>query len=201
MYNDAPGGINYNNYLRVKSTYYYYMRGPSPGAAPGVICVSAIDSTVSERKVDFSNSGPRTDIFAAGTNVMGAYYTSSGSVADPRNASFRKGKMSGTSQASPQVCGLLACALEVYPSMTSAEARTYIRNYANQGVLTGGGAVSLAYPTLNYLSYNSLFNSDNLYATYKSERNTTGSVYPKNDFKIRPSSGRVFPRQKIRRYG
>lgn len=198
MYNDRSGGVNYDNYLRSGLSFSYYMRGPSPAAADGVIHVSAVDATVSERKVDFSNAGPRTDIFAAGTNIMGAYY--SGGVADTRDGNYQKGKMSGTSQATPQVTGLLACALETYPNMSASEALTYAQTYANQSVLSQP-AFSTAYGASNYLSYNSLYGGPNRYAAYRSERRTVGSILPKTDFKIRPATGRTFPRVKIRRYG
>jgi hypothetical protein len=198
MYNDRSGGVNYDNYLRSGLSFGYYMRGPSPAAADGVIHVSAVDATVSERKVDFSNAGPRTDIFAAGTNIMGAYY--SGGVADTRDGNYQKGKMSGTSQATPQVTGLLACALETYPNMSASEALTYAQTYANQSVLSQP-AFSTAYGASNYLSYNSLYGGPNRYAAYRSERRTVGSILPKTDFKIRPATGRTFPRVKIRRYG
>ena len=198
MYNDRIGGINYDNYLRSGLTIGYYMRGPSPGAATGVIHVSAVDSTVTERKVDFSNAGPRTDVFAPGTNIMGAYY--SGGVADSRNASYFKGKMSGTSQATPQVTGLIACALETYQNMNASEALAYITANSNTGVLYQP-SFSTTYPTTDYLTYNALYNGPNRYATYRSERRTTGSVFPKTDFKTRPSTGKAWPRVKLRRYG
>lgn len=199
MYNDRSGGINYDNYLRQLLSFSNYMRGPSPGAADGVICVSAIDSTLTEQKVNFSNAGPRTDIFAPGTNIMGAHY--SGGVADPRNSSFVKGKMSGTSQASPQVCGLVACALETYPNMKPTEALAYIQTYAYSEIMSGGGAFSTAYGAAEYLSYNKLYGGPNKYAAYRKERLSTGNVFPKKNFKFRPSDGAVYPRPRIRRYG
>ena len=199
MYHDVPSGVNYDNRMIAPGLTTYFMRGSSPGAATGVICVSAIDATVAERKVDFSVAGPRTDVFAAGTNIMGAYYT--GGVADPRNASFQKGKQSGTSQASPQVCGILACALEAYPNLTPAEALTYIKTYANQDILTGGGSFSTTYGSADYLSYNRLYNGPNQYAMYKKERLEDNHVFPKKNFKFRPTSGAVYPRSKIRRSG
>jgi hypothetical protein len=201
MYFDRIGGINYDNALQYLSGTYqslYYMRGSSPGAAPGVVTVSAIDATVAERKADFSNAGPRTDIFASGSNIMGVYYT--GGVTDPRNASFRKGKMSGTSQASPQVCGLLACALETYPNMTAAQALQYIRTNSTANGLQDS-AFSTTYGSSSYLSYNTLYGGPNLYAAYRNEAARTNQVYPRRDYFVRPTAGRAFPRQKIRRYG
>jgi len=197
MYNDRDGGINYDNILRSGLTLNYYMRGPSPGAANGVICVSAIDHTVSERKADYSNAGPRTDIYAAGSNIMAAYNSGTG---DPRNGSFFKQKLSGSSMASPQVCGLLACALETYPNMTPAQALEYITTTAYQGVLADG-AFSTAYGASNYLSYNLLYGGPNKFAAYRKERPSTGNVFPKINMKLRPSTGAAWPRPRIRRYG
>jgi hypothetical protein len=197
MYNDRIGGINYDNILRSGLSLNYYMRGPSPGAANGVICVSAIDHTVSERKADYSNAGPRTDIYAAGSNIMAAYISGTG---DPRNGSFFKQKLSGTSMASPQVCGLLACALETYPNMTPAQALSYITTTAYQGVLADG-AFSTAYGSSNYLSYNLLYGGPNKFAAYRKERPSTGNVFPKRNVKFRPATGSVWPRPRIRRYG
>lgn len=197
MYNDRDGGVNYGNILRAGLTLNYYMRGPSPGAADGVICVSAIDHTVSERKADYSNAGPRTDIYAPGSNIMAAYNSGLG---DPRNGSFFKQKLSGTSMASPQVCGLLACALETYPNMTPAQALQYITTTAYQGVLADG-AFSTAYGAANYLSYNLLYGGPNKFAAYRKERPSTGNVFPKINMKLRPSSGAAWPRPRIRRYG
>lgn len=199
MYIDEPSGPNYDNYLRIFGTERYYMRGPSPGAAPGVICVSNIDSVVAESKNFSSCAGPRTDIFAPGTNIMGAYQT--GGVNDPRASTFKKGKMTGTSQASPQICGLLACALETYPSMTAAEARTYIQNYAFQNVLPGGGTFDTSYGNYSYLYYTGLYGGPNLYSKYYPERPVTGLTKPKINYKIRGTEGRTYPRTIIRRYG
>lgn len=199
MYQDLPGGVNYNNYLVSSGGIDYYMRGSSPAAASGVICVSAVDSTVAERKADYSNAGPRTDIFASGTNIMGAYYT--GGVTDFRNASFQKGKMSGTSQASAQVSGILACAMESWPSMTPLEAKLYIKNKANINVLEGGGSFSTQYNNADYTDYNTLYGGPNEHAAYYAERAATGSVFPKVNFKLRPTTGSTYPRTKIRRYG
>jgi len=201
MYNERFGNTNYDNALQYLSGTYqslFYMRGPSPAAANSVICVSSIDSTVVERKADYSNAGTRTDIFASGSNIMGAYYT--GGVADPRNAGFNKGKMSGTSQASPQVTGLIACALENYPNMTAAQALQYIQSSATSNSLSNS-AFSTTYGSSSYLSYNTLYNGPNLYAAYKSEGNRTNQVYPRRDHFVRPAAGRTFPRQKIRRFG
>lgn len=199
QYIDVPGGADYNNYLRVSGSNVYYMRGPSPGATANVICVSNIDATITEQKNTSSCAGPRTDMFAPGTNIMGAYY--SGGVNDPRNPNFKKSKLTGTSMASPQICGLLACALEIYPRMTVAEAKTYIQSLAFQNVLSGGGSFSTAYPSLSFLNTSSLYGGPNLYSRYYPERPTLGLAQPKIFYKTRGTQGRTYPRTIIRRYG
>lgn len=197
MYNERSGGDLYDNYLKYIFNYYY-MRGPSPGAATGVIHVSAVDSTVAEQKVNFSNAGPRTDVFSPGANIMSSMNTSD--TTDPRNTSFYKGNMSGTSQATPQVTGIIACALETYPNMTPAQALTYIQTYANSGVLSDS-ALNTNYGSIDFLNTNTLYNGPNKYITYRKERGDQYQVYPKRDYNVRPTSGRTYPRPRIRRFG
>ena len=199
MYNDVPGGTNYDNALIVANLvtslyeYYYYMRGPSPGASPGVISVSAIDNTVLERKADYSNAGPRTDVFAPGSGITSSYLTGT---ADPRNASYYIEKLPGTSMATPQVTGVLACALETYPLMTPAEALAYMVNYSSKAQLSD--PADGAYPFINY---NSLLHGPNYYLKYNQEKSTVGMTYPKQNYNIRPTSGRTYPRVKRRLVG
>jgi subtilisin family serine protease len=197
MYNERAGGVLYDNYLKYIFNYYY-MRGPSPTAATGVIHVSAVDSTVAEQKVNFSNAGPRTDIFSPGSAIVSSMNSSD--TTDPRNASYYKGNMSGTSMASPQVTGVLACALETYPNMTPAQALTYIQTYANSGVLSDSTFV-VDYGSISYINYNLLYNGPNKYITYRKERGEQYQVYPKRDYNIRPTTGRTYPRPRIRRFG
>jgi hypothetical protein len=199
MYNDNETGANYNNSItNTANQIIFYHRGPSPGCAPGVINVSAVDSTALERKADYSNAGPRTDIFAPGTNIMGANFTNV--VADPRNASFYKAKGTGTSMASPQVCGVLGCLLETYPRLSASQAKSLLRSIANQGVLSGDVAYDYTWGNTGYpyLQYNSLFTAENFYFTYKSQRNINNQVYPSLTFGQRGSYGRTYPRVKIR---
>jgi hypothetical protein len=93
--------------------------------------------------------------------------------------------------ASPQVCGVLACALEVYPDMNQERAKAYITAIAKSGqlVATSGG------PT----DGQDLQGAPNLYLFYKKERETSGSVFPKINYKPRPTTGSVYPRPRIKR--
>jgi len=201
---DVPGGPDWNNTFEMAVRYpgsvsqpYYYMRGSSPTAVDDLengdydipnICVGAVDSIQIDQKVLFSDCGPGVDIYAPGTFIISSTPTGTN---DPRNSSFKIGKNSGTSMASPQVCGVLACALEIYPSMTQEEAKAYILAYAKQGQLTAtsGG------PT----DGQDLQGSANLFLYYYKERQTSGNTFPKINYKPRPSTGSVFPRPRIRR--
>lgn len=147
---DVPGGIDYNNYWRFGSTEnIYYHQGSSPTRAPSMICVGAVDNFTTERKVNFSESGPRVDVYSPGTMIMSALSNNYGTVNDPRNSAYRLGKISGTSMACPQVTGVLACVLQARPTMTSSEARQFIVSNSMANVLQEGA--STAYTSTTYL--------------------------------------------------
>jgi subtilisin family serine protease len=178
------------------------MRGSSPTANDTTanggydipnICVGAVDTIQIDQKVQFSDCGPGVDIWAPGTFIISALpFAQFGLANDPRGGgAFKIGKFSGTSMASPQVCGVLACALETYPEMTQEQAKAYITAYARSNQLTastGGPADG-----------QDLQGAPNLFLFYKREREIAGNVFPKFNNKFRPSTGQVWPRVRIRR--
>lgn len=201
---EAPGGADWNNTFEMATRYpgslaqpYYYMRGASPTANDNTtsgthnlpaICVGAVDDKQLDQKVTFSDCGAGVDLFAPGTSIISALPSG---VADPRNASFFLGKYSGTSMASPQVCGILACVLETYPKMNQTQAKAYIVAIAKTGQLTVSSGGSTDGQDLQGAANRHLF--------YKKERASTGNMHPKTNVKQKPVSGSVFPRTKIRR--
>jgi hypothetical protein len=201
---ESPGGADWNNTFEMATRYpgsvaqpYYYMRGTSPTANDNTtvgthnlpaICVGAVDITSTEQKVTFSDCGAGVDIFAPGTSIISAL---TNGVADPRNASFYIGKFSGTSMASPQVCGVLACALETYPTMNQTQAKAYITGIAKTAQLTGSNGG----PT----DGQDLQGAPNLYLFYRIERKISGNTFPKINNRQKPTAGAAFPRTKIRR--
>jgi hypothetical protein len=205
---DVPGGLDWNNTFEMANRYpgsvanpYYYMRGTSPTANDTIdhpdgryeipnICVGAVDYVATERKANFSDCGPGVDIYAPGVQVISSY-DSTGSVTDPRNSSFRLSKISGTSMASPQVCGVLACILELYPHFNAYQAKDYILRYAKRDQLIDGSGG----PT----DSTDLQGSENLFLFYPLERPTTGNMFPKRNYNARPAAGQVYPRTRIRR--
>jgi hypothetical protein len=197
---DLPGGSDWDNTFEMGIRYpasvtspYYYMRGSSPTAndtAIPNICVGSIDVTSSDYKASYSDCGPGVDIWAPGTNIISAYLSG---VGDSRNGTHLLGKISGTSMASPNVCGVLACALEQNPHWNQTQAKAYIVNTATQGQITNttGGPADIR----------DLQGAPNKYLYYKKERPETGTMVPRVAQGARPSTGMVFPRPRIHRFG
>jgi subtilisin family serine protease len=189
---DITTGPDYNNYcfatLSDINYQWYIHRGTTPGAVPRVICVGSVGANSAENKSIFSNCGPRIDVYAPGSNIMSSFNSTSsyGGTNDSRNAVYKLGKISGTSMASPQVAGVLACLLETYPNLTPIQARDFIINSAkiNQLTDTGGTQADLT----------SLQGSVNRFLFAKEERPTVGQTYPKNNFSFRPTTGTTYPR-------
>ena len=151
-------GTDYNNFVTMNDlpgTSRWYHRGGTPGACPGVICVGALDNyyTSYDAKAYFSCTGPRIDIFAPGTLIMGAYSNSnyiSAAIPDVRNTNYYLNKISGTSQACPQVTGVVACLLQARPWMTNVQIRAWLRAVSTRGAMNENAFVGLSAPFGNY---------------------------------------------------
>lgn len=140
---DVSGGIDYNNTISgffpsngLPFTLPYH-RGMSPVAAANAICVGAIGTSTDDSKATFSNTGPRVDIFAPGQLIIST--VNSGGVSDSRDGSYFLNKLSGTSMASPQVCGVLALVLETYPNLTHQQAIDFINSMSKLDQITDTG--------------------------------------------------------------
>jgi len=190
----VPLDADWDNYVVALGQQIYTSDLGTPGGAItqdlsfATICVGSIDTTTTDRKSGFSNRGGRIEIWAPGSGIQSS--VNSGGISDSRNASYRQDVYSGTSMASPQVCGVLACALEMYPSMTNDQARSYIIANSKPQVFDANAGLSNTY---------SLINSPNRFLAHKQERPVSGTVYPKTDRFLRPTSGQVYPRPRIKR--
>jgi hypothetical protein len=186
---DVLGGEDFDNTCTfINLGFVYQNRGSSPGRADGVICVGSVDVTSTEYKAVYSNNGPRVDLFAPGTSIISS--TNSGGISDPRGVGFLN-KYSGTSMASPQVCGAIACMLEQNPHWTQTQVRNHLIGLSKEGQLTDtGGGLS---------DYTSLQGSPNKYLYVRKERPNVGVATPKYNQGVRPSLGQTWPRPKIYR--
>ena len=199
---DVEGGSDYNNYVSFGASDYYYHRGSysTSAARSGIggqrlgVCVGAASALTNESKASFTNCGPRVDIFSPGDNIISSVNdgtVTGGSVTtvtDPRNASYVLAKYDGTSMASPQVCGVLACLLEQYPSMNQSDIEDYLIQHQklDQMTETSGG----------YTDNTDLQGAGNNYLFYYKERSESGVTIPRYTYNSRKATtdGVKYPR-------
>jgi subtilisin family serine protease len=168
---DVPGGLDYDNYFLQLSNpgpppvYFirYYMQGGSPACADGVICVGNVGATFNtpEQKSSSSESGPRVDVWAPGTNIVSATSTVNNfgaTTAYPFNPAFKIMSISGTSMASPNVAGVAAQLLQIYPTATPAQIRQKIIALSTPNMLFDTGS------TTDYTNSASLHGGPNNFA-------------------------------------
>lgn len=152
---DAAGGVDYNNFYTdsVNGTTYYH-QGATPCNTSGVITVGSVKIADPEGKNFFSNTGPGVDVFAPGESIMSAIPFGStialnvGTVDYPLNDIFSATKISGTSMASPQVAGVVACMLEARPEYNQTQVRAWLDQTTATGRLSDTGG---SYTDLNSL--------------------------------------------------
>jgi len=207
---DIPGGADWNNTFEMANRYpdsvlnpYYYMRGSSPTANDTTahpdgafeipnISVGAIDVTTTDQKSFYSDCGPGVDIWAPGTSIISSDISG---VSDSRSSgtTYYVSKKSGTSMASPQVCGILACALEQNPHWNQYQAKAYITGIAklDQLIATSGGPADIR----------DIQGAPNLFLYYRKDRPESGLSVPRDTNGFRPDTGQVWPRPKIYRWG
>jgi len=196
-----PDDPNYDglNGNRINATYFgtnYYWdisKGTTPGSVPGVVCVGAIGTLSQEYKANYSSNGPGITVYAPGSDIMSSVNStgSFGGIPDPVNNSYFITKISGTSMASPQVCGILACLMQSNLNLTSAQALEWINYYSTKNQITDTGGAQRD-PT-------SLRGSPNQYLFAKKLRPDNGNTFPVSNYFVRPTTGAVWPRPQIRR--
>ena len=104
--------------------------GSSPARAANAITVGA--TTTTDARASFSNFGTCLDIFAPGSGILSAYWTSNTATAT----------LSGTSMASPHVAGAAALYKQANPTASATTVRNALVNNATTNVLSGVGTGS-----------------------------------------------------------
>ena len=102
----------------------------SPARVANAITVGSTTNT--DARSSFSNFGSCVNIFAPGSSITSAWYTSNTAT----------NSISGTSMASPHVAGVAALYLAGAPSASPATVRNYVYSRATTNVLTGIGSGS-----------------------------------------------------------
>jgi subtilisin family serine protease len=140
---DIVGGDDYDNYAVTDAGTVYYHRGSSPYSSDAIV-VGSIASTVTgpgaggpylDSVADYSEKGPGVHIYAPGTNIMSACSNTFRVGFAPQNyqanfqnnASFKQMNISGTSMAAPQVAGVSAILLQMYPNIPSGSLPSTIK--------------------------------------------------------------------------
>ena len=103
----------WNNWIRLSNgTYLYPWRGSSPASLTGtdeVIAVGNMSNISDYSKSRSSNYGPGITVWAPGSMILSAYNNSTGYLDGKYGSPNFFKAISGTSMASPQVCGVAAC--------------------------------------------------------------------------------------------
>ncbi|MBO4207083.1 S8 family peptidase [Micromonospora echinofusca] len=102
----------------------------SPASTPAGITVGSTTST--DARSSFSNIGTCLDIFAPGSSITSAWYTSNTAT----------NTISGTSMATPHVVGAAALVLAANPTFTPQQVRDKLVNDATSNVVTSPGTGS-----------------------------------------------------------
>lgn len=102
----------------------------SPARAAAAITVGSTTNT--DARSSFSNYGSCLDIFAPGSNITAAWYTSNSAT----------NTISGTSMASPHVAGVAALYLANNPNATPSQVTSAIINSATPNKVTNAGSGS-----------------------------------------------------------
>jgi len=132
------GDVDYNNYITrsvssgniTAGNPIYYNRGAG-NIGPDTIVCGNLDSALyssSEACESGSDKGPRVDVYAAGTNIVSAYNTSSTAVLN----------LSGTSMSTPNVAGMSCLVLQLNPGFTPAQLREWWHKNSLKGLLYQG---------------------------------------------------------------
>lgn len=154
---ERPGGEDYDNYVTVGGLPKYQHRGSSPSSN---LCIkvgcldSSSYSSALDQKATFSCCGDGVDVYAPGSNIISCTSTiqvKGSNVEYYADSNFGQLMLGGTSQASPQVSGLVALYLQTNPSLKQVQVKQWLSNIASSsGVIYNTGL------TNDYMNYRSI---------------------------------------------
>lgn len=172
---DVPGGIDYDNEVFIDGLTYTYHRGSSP-YSDRAFNVGAIDiysqdvsGDLKEKVAQFSTRGPAIDIWSPGVGILSACSITNqrGDIPYLFDENFTVIALSGTSEASPQVAGVCALHLQVFPNLTPVELKARLLADAKDTVYDTGSPI-------DYINFNTTL----LGATNKFLYSRYGVPYP-----------------------
>lgn len=102
----------------------------SPAREPSAITVGA--TTSADARASYSNYGSCLDVFAPGSGITSAWYTSTSATAS----------LNGTSMATPHVTGLAALILQATPTATASQVSNQIKTLASTNKVASSGTGS-----------------------------------------------------------
>lgn len=197
-----PGDTGYNNRLNTTGGNYFYSRISIPGADSDAstvksIVVGALADLSSRLKGPFSNAGPRIDEWVVGHGNPVARYGGVGirDFRDTRSGiatadQFNISRTSGTSVSCPIVAGIVAAVMEKYPRFTQSDIIEWLEK------------MRCADGEIGSISGNALFDLNGAKDSktwYPWLRYWNKGVHPINNRLPRETSGRVYPRPRVRR--
>lgn len=156
-YIDSSTGDHYNDTCNFGSGQEYIFRGSSP-YSENAFMVGNADVTYTnnlEQKAESSCAGPGVNIYAPGTEIISVGSTDNGGTSDkystyggpdsPLDNNYKLMKISGTSMASPQIAGMIACVLEANPGMTPAQVKSYMEANAQTDKINSDATTAESY--------------------------------------------------------
>ena len=176
------GDSEWNNrmFLQPMGGWIYMNRGGSPSGTRGAINVGAMGPD-SNKRATFTNYGPGVDVFSPGVYIHSSY--SAAGIPDPKYTQgsgnyFRS--ISGTSMASPQVCGLIALAASGKERFTQSDAIAIVDRFGKAGDMTfdvdpvGAGSYFLTFDASGSSAY-TISGTDRV-TTHSSASNATITI-------------------------
>ncbi len=156
---DVFGGTDYDNNLTTSTNTYPYHKGATPrlgpnGDKPGFMVGwlnNADYSTGTYAKNQSSCCGPQVNMYCSGQAIMSAMPRNSDAQGNTSMSAYNSGdyfgdstykqkKIQGTSMASPQMAGMVACLLQAHPDWSPTQVQKWFESNASTNIYTSGSS-------------------------------------------------------------